>query len=67
LLNVAARQLLNQIGSKILQRFPFVMGRSKAGFDCPDSWHLSIPVWQLPESLLADYLLQKRLVETMPK
>jgi hypothetical protein len=71
LFNVAAWQLLNQLGSKILLQFPFVMGRRKAGFDCPDIWHSPIPKWQLPESLLADNLLHKRLVdtevETMPK
>jgi hypothetical protein len=44
LLHVAVWQLLNHLGSKILLRFPFVLGRRKAGFDCPDIWHLPIPV-----------------------
>jgi hypothetical protein len=56
--------LLNQSGSEILLRFPFVIDTRKAGFDCPDIWHSPIPVWQLPESLLADNLLDKRLVDT---
>jgi hypothetical protein len=59
LLNVAAWQLLNQLGSKILLQFPFVMGRRKAGFDCPDIQHSPISVWQLPESLLEENLLHK--------
>jgi hypothetical protein len=59
LLNVAAWQLLNQFGSKILLRFLFVQGRRKAEFDCPDIWHSPTYVWQLPESLLAENLLQK--------
>jgi hypothetical protein len=59
LLNVAAWQLLNQLGSEILLQFPFVLGRRKAGFDCPNIWHSPISVWQLPESLLAENLLQK--------
>jgi hypothetical protein len=49
----------NQLGSKILLRFPFVLGRREAGFDCPNIWHSPISVWQLPESLLAENLLQK--------
>jgi hypothetical protein len=44
LLNVAAWQLLNQLGSKILLRFLFVLGRRQAGFDCPYIWHSPIPV-----------------------
>jgi hypothetical protein len=71
LLNVAAWQLLNHLGSKILLRFRFVMVRRQAGFDYPDIWHSPIPTWQLPESLLAENLLHKRLVdtgvETLPK
>jgi hypothetical protein len=59
LLNVAAWQLLNQLGSEILLRFLFVLGRCEAGFDCPNIWHLPISVWQLPESLLAENLLHK--------
>jgi hypothetical protein len=59
LLNSTAWQLLNQLGSKILLPFPFVMGRRKAGFDCPDILHSPISVWQLPESLLAENLLFK--------
>jgi hypothetical protein len=39
LLNVAAWQLLNQLGRKILLRFPFVMGWRETGFDCLDIWH----------------------------
>jgi hypothetical protein len=46
LLNVAAWQLHNQLGSEILLRFPFVVGSRGAGFDCPDIWHSPIPVWQ---------------------
>jgi hypothetical protein len=57
LLIVAAWQLLNQLGSEILLLFPFVLGRRKAGFDCPNIWHLPISEWQLPESLLADNFL----------
>jgi hypothetical protein len=68
LLNVAAWQ---KLGSKILLRFPLVLGRREAGFDCPDIWHSPIPEWQLPESLLAENLLHKQLVDTgvktMPK
>jgi hypothetical protein len=64
LLNVAAWQLLNQLGSEILLRFPFVLGRRKTGFYYPNIWHSPIPVWQLQESLLADNLLHKRLVDT---
>jgi hypothetical protein len=56
LLNVVAWQLLKQLGSKVLLRFPFVLGRHKAGFDCPNIWHSPIFVWQLPESLLAENL-----------
>jgi hypothetical protein len=55
---------LNQLGSKILLRFPFELGRRKAGFDYPDIRYLTIPVWQLPESLLAENLLHNRLVDT---
>jgi hypothetical protein len=54
LLNVAAWQLLNQLGSKILLGLPFVLGRHEEGFHCPDIWPSSISVWQLPESLLAE-------------
>jgi hypothetical protein len=47
------------------------MGWRKAGFDCPTIWHLPMNEWQLPESLLAENLLNKRLVdtgvETLPK
>jgi hypothetical protein len=57
-------KLLNQFGSEILLRFPFVMGWREAGFDCPNICHLPIPVWQLPESLLAENLLHKQLVDT---
>jgi hypothetical protein len=57
--NVAAWQLLNQLGSKILLRFPFVLGRCEAGFDSLDIWHSPISVWQLPECLLAENLLHK--------
>jgi hypothetical protein len=46
--NVAAWQLLNQLGSKILLQFPFVLARRKEGFCCPNIWHLPIPAWQLP-------------------
>jgi hypothetical protein len=71
LLNVAVWKLLNQLVSKILLRFPFVIGRRNAGFDCPDIWHSPIPVWQLPEILRAENLLHKQLVdtgvETLPK
>jgi hypothetical protein len=56
---VAAWQLLNQLGSQILLRFPFVLGWCKAGFDCPNILHSSISVWQLAESLLAENLLHK--------
>jgi hypothetical protein len=52
LLIVAAWQLLNQLGSEILLRFPLVLGRGKAEVDCPDIWHSPIHMWQLPESLL---------------
>jgi hypothetical protein len=68
---VVAWQLLNQLGSEILLRFPFVLGRREAGFDCPDIWHSPIPAWQLPESLLADNLFHKQIVDpgvkTLPK
>jgi hypothetical protein len=71
LLSVAAWQLLNQLVSEILLRFPFVMGRHKAGLYCPNIWHSPIPVWQLPESLLAGNLLNKQhldtAVKTLPK
>jgi hypothetical protein len=60
----ATWQLLNQLGSEILLRFPFVLGRRKAGFHCPDIWHSPISVWQLPESLLAENLLYWGLVDT---
>jgi hypothetical protein len=59
LLNVAAWQLLNQLGSKILFGFIFVLGRRKAVFDCPNIWHSPILLWQLPERLLAENLLYK--------
>jgi hypothetical protein len=59
LLHFAAWQLLNQLSSKILLRFFFVLGRRKAGFDCPDILHLPISVWQLSECLLAENFLQK--------
>jgi hypothetical protein len=36
LLNAAAWQLLNQLGSKILLNVPFVLRRHEAEFDCPD-------------------------------
>jgi hypothetical protein len=62
--NVAAWQLLSHSGSEILLRFHFVLGRREAGFDCPDIWHSPIPLWQFPDSLLADYLLHKQLVYT---
>jgi hypothetical protein len=55
----AAWQLLNQLGSKILLRFPFVLGRREVGFDCPNDWQSLISVYQLPESLLAENLLNK--------
>jgi hypothetical protein len=64
LLIVAAWQLLNQLGSDILLRFLFVLGRREAGIDCPDIWHSLISVWQLRESLPADNLLNKQLVDT---
>ena len=67
LLYVAAWSLFNQSDSKILLRFPFVLGRREAGFDCPDIWHSPIPVWQLPESLLAENLLHKQLVAQASK
>jgi hypothetical protein len=38
------------------------MGRREAGFDCPDIQHSPIPLWQLPESLLAYNLLQRDLL-----
>jgi hypothetical protein len=63
LLNVAA-QLPNQLGSEILLQFFYVLGSGKAGFDCPNIWHSPILVWQLPESLLAENLLHKQLVDT---
>jgi hypothetical protein len=62
LLNVVVWQL--QFGSTILLQFPFVTGRGKAGFHCPDVWHSPIPVKQLPEILLAENLLHKQLVDT---
>jgi hypothetical protein len=64
LLNVAAGHLLNQFGSRILFWFPFVMGRREAGFDYPDICDSPILVSQLPESLLAEILLHKQLVDT---
>jgi hypothetical protein len=39
------------------------MGRGKAGFDCSDIWDSSIPVWQLPEIMLAEIFLDKLLVD----
>jgi hypothetical protein len=62
LLNVAAWQLLTQLGSEILLQL--VLGRRKARLGCPDIWHSPIPVWQLPESLLAENLLHSQLVDT---
>jgi hypothetical protein len=56
--------LLNQLDSEILLRLPFVMGRGKAGFDCPDIWDSSILVWQLQEIMLAEIFLDKLLVDT---
>jgi hypothetical protein len=56
--------IVNQFGSEILLRFPFVLGRREAGFDCPDIWHSLISVWQLPKSLLAENLVHKQLVDT---
>jgi hypothetical protein len=67
LLTVAAWQLLCQLGSKILLPFPFVLGRLEAGFDCLNIWHSPMPVWQLRESLLAENLLHKQLVDTCVK
>jgi hypothetical protein len=64
LLNVAACQLLNQLASEILLQFPFVLGKREADFDGPDIWHLPIPLWQLPESLLPENLLHKQPVDT---
>jgi hypothetical protein len=64
LLDVALWQLLHQLGSKILHRFPFVIGRREAGFDCPNISYSPIFEWQLPESLLAENLLHKQLVDT---
>jgi hypothetical protein len=64
LLSIPACQLLNQLGSEILLKIPFVLGRRKARFDGPDIWHLPFPVWQLPESLLVDNLLHLQLVDT---
>jgi hypothetical protein len=64
LLNFAAWQLLNQLGSEILLLFPFELGRREAGFDLPDIWHLPIPVWQLRESMLTENLLTNKLVDT---
>jgi hypothetical protein len=64
LLNVAAWQLLNQLGSEILFQFHFVLGRRETGFGCPNIWHSLIPVWQLPESLLAEHLLHKQFFDT---
>jgi hypothetical protein len=64
MLNVAAWQLPDQLGSKILLRFPFVMGGREAGFDCPYIWHSPISVWQLLESLLAEKLLHNLLVDS---
>jgi hypothetical protein len=66
-MKIAAWQLLNQFVSKILSRFPFVLGRQKAGFDCRDIWYSPILVWQLPESLLTDNILYRRLVHTYVK
>jgi hypothetical protein len=39
---IAAQHLLNQFGSEILLRFPFVLGRREAGFHCPEIWHSPI-------------------------
>jgi hypothetical protein len=60
LLKVAAWQLLYQLGSEILLRFPFVLGRREAGFDGPNIWYSPLPVWQLPEGQLAENLLHQR-------
>jgi hypothetical protein len=49
LLNVAAWQLPNQLGSKILLRHPFVLGRREAGVHCHNILHSPISVGQLPE------------------
>jgi hypothetical protein len=57
LLYVAAWQLINQFGSKILLQFPFVLVWRKKGFDSPDIWQIS--VCQLPQSLLAENLLHR--------
>jgi hypothetical protein len=69
--NVTAWQLHCRLSSEILLRFFFLLGRCEAGFDCPDIWHSPIPMWQLPESLLADNLLHKQLfdtgIKTLPK
>jgi hypothetical protein len=40
------------------------MGKRQAGFGCPDIWHSIIPVWQLPENVLADNVLNNQLVDT---
>jgi hypothetical protein len=46
LLNIAAWQLLNQLGSEILLQISFVPSRREAGFGYPDIWHSPIIVWQ---------------------
>jgi hypothetical protein len=70
-MNVVAWQLFNQLSSEILLLFLFLLGRRKARFDCPGIWYSPNPVWQLPESLLAENLLHKQLfdtgVKTLPK
>jgi hypothetical protein len=40
---------------------------SGAGFGCPNIWHSPIPLWQLQESLQANNLLHRRLVDTRVK
>jgi hypothetical protein len=59
--------LLNQFGSEILLRVLFVLGRREAGFHCPEIFAFTN---QLPEILLTENLLQKRLfdtgIETLP-
>ena len=49
LLNIAVWQLLNQLGSEILPRFPFALCRRVAGFDCLEILYSPISAWQLPE------------------
>jgi hypothetical protein len=55
--------LLNQLGSKILLRFLFVLVKREAGFDCSSIWYSPIHVRQMPESLPKENLLHKRLVD----